>query len=142
VPYKGSGPAIIDLIAGRVAVYFPPVPSGIAQIQAGKLKAIAVTSLKRTSNLPATPTLNESGLAGYEAGSWYGVVAPPGTPAPIVRQLHAVSQKALQSPAMQERMKAQGLEPVGSSPTEFDAKIRRDVDKWRKVFRDANIVMQ
>jgi tripartite-type tricarboxylate transporter receptor subunit TctC len=142
VPYKGSGPAIIDLIAGRVAVYFPPVPSGITQIQAGKLKALAVTSLKRTSNLPAVPTLHESGLAGYEAGSWYGVVVPPGTPAAIVRQLHAVSQKALQTPVMQERMKAQGLEPVNSTPGEFDAKIRRDIDKWRKVFREANIVMQ
>jgi tripartite-type tricarboxylate transporter receptor subunit TctC len=142
VPYKGSGPALIDLIAGRVAVYFPPVPSGIAQIQAGRLKALAVTSLKRTGNLPGVPTLNESGLAGYEAGSWYGLVGPPGTPAPIVRQLHAVSRAALQSPAMRERMKVQGLEPVGSSPAEFDARIRRDIDKWRKVFRDANIVMQ
>lgn len=125
-----------------MGVYFPPVPSGIAQIQAGKLKAIAVTSLKRTGNLPGTPTLNESGLAGYEAGSWYGLVVPPGTPAPIVRQLHAMSQKALPSPAMRERMKVQGLEAVGSSPAEFDARIRRDIDKWRRVFRDANIVMQ
>ena len=142
VPYKGSGPAIIDLIAGRVSVYFPPIPSALTQITAGKLKPLAVTSLKRSSTAPNVPTLHESGLAGYEAGSWYGIVVPAGTPADVVNALHAASLKALQSPATLERMKAQGLESVGSSPAEFAAKIKRDIVKWGRVFKEANIVMQ
>ena len=141
-PYKGSAPALIDLIGGRTAVYFPPIPSGFPHIQSGKLKALAVTSLKRAQTLPAVPTLAESGLAGYEAGSWYGVILPKGTPSGIVGILHAACVKALQVSLTQERMKAQGLEPVGSSPSEFDAKIRRDIGRWRRVFKAANIVMQ
>ena len=142
VPYKGSGPAIIDLIAGRVTVYFPPIPSALPHILAGRLKPLAVTSGRRSTTAPAVPTLAESGLAGYEAGSWYGLVVPAGTPLSIVNVLHAASVKALQSPVIQERMKAQGLESVGSSPAEFGAKIQRDIEKWRRVFREANIVMQ
>ena len=142
VPYKGSGPAIIDLIAGRITVYFPPVPSALPHIQSGKLKALAVTGSKRSKTAPALPTIAESGVLGYEAGSWYGLVVPAGTPMNIVNTLHAASVKALQSPVTQDRMKAQGLESVGSSPAEFDAKIRRDIEKWRRVFREANIVMQ
>lgn len=142
VPYKGSGPAIVDLLGGRVAVYFPPVPSAMSHIQSGRLRPLAVTSAKRALTVPTVPTMAESGLAGFEAGSWYGVIVPAGVPAPIVRQLHAVSVKALQTPVMQDRMKAQGLEAVGSTPGEFDAKIRRDIVKWRKVFKEANIVMQ
>ena len=142
VPYKGSGPAIIDLIAGRITVYFPPVPSALPHIQSGKLKALAVTGSKRSKTAPALPTIAESGVSGYEAGSWYGLVVPAGTPMTIVNTLHAASVKALQSPVTQDRMKAQGLESVGSSPAEFDAKIRRDIEKWRRVFKEANIVMQ
>lgn len=142
VPYKGSGPAIIDLIGGRTTVYFPPVPSAFPHIQSGKLKALAVTSSKRSKTAPTIPTLAESGLAGYEAGSWYGLVVPKGTDSRIVDILHAASVKALRNPVTQDRMKAQGLEPVGSSPAELDAKIRRDIDKWRRVFKEANIVMQ
>jgi len=142
VPFKGSGPAIIDLIAGRVAVYFPPVPSAIAQIQAGRLKALAVTSLRPASNLPGVPTVHESGFPGFEAGSWYGLVVPPGTATQIVQRLLVASRDALQTSRVQERMKMQGLEAVGSTPAQFDAKIRRDIEKWRKVFREAKIVMQ
>ena len=142
VPYKGSGPAIIDLIGGRTTVYFPPIPSAFPHVQSGKLKALAVTGSKRSRTAPTIPTLAESGLTGYEAGSWYGVVVPKGTPLNIVSVLHAASVKALQLPVTQERMKTQGLEPVGSSPAEFDAKIRRDIVKWRRVFKEANIVMQ
>ena len=142
VPYKGSGPAIIDLIGGRTTVYFPPIPSAFPHIRSGKLKALAVTSSKRSKTAPTIPTLAESGLAGYEAGSWYGIIVPKGTPSNIVQVLHMASVKALQNPVTQERMKAQGLEPVGSSPVELDAKIKRDIEKWRRVFKAANIVMQ
>ena len=142
VPYKGSGPALIDLIAGRITVYFPPVPSALPHIASGKLKPLAVTGSKRSQTAPAIPTLAESGVAGYEAGSWYGLVVPSGTPIRIVEFLHAATVKALQMPATQDRMKAQGLESAGSSPAEFEAKIRRDIEKWRRVFRQANIVMQ
>lgn len=142
VPYKGSGPAIVDLIAGRVTVYFPPIPSALPHIVSGRLKPLAVTSSRRSTTTPAVPTLAESGLPGYEAGSWYGIVVPAGTPSGIINSLHAASLKALQSPVTQERMKVQGLESVGSSPAEFAAKIKRDIEKWRRVFREANIVMQ
>ena len=142
VPYKGSGPAIIDLIAGRISVYFPPIPSALPHILSGKLKALAVSGSKRSQTVPSLPTIAESGLNGYEAGSWYGLIVPAATPSNIVATLHAASVKTLQAPVMQERLKAQGLEPVGSSPAEFDTKIRRDIVKWRRVFKEANIVMQ
>ena len=142
VPYKGSGPAIIDLIGGRITVYFPPIPSAFPHIQSGKLKALAVTSSKRSKTAPALPTIAESGVPGYEAGSWYGLIVPAGTPMNIVNTLHAASVKALQIPVLQDRMKAQGLESVASAPAEFDAKIKRDIEKWRRVFKEANIVMQ
>jgi tripartite-type tricarboxylate transporter receptor subunit TctC len=142
VPYKGSGPAIIDVISGQIAVYFPPLPSGLPQVRAGKLKALAVTGSSRSLTAPTIPTVAESGLPGYEAGSWYGMVAPAGTPREIISVLHNASVRVLQSADTQERMKSQGLDPVGSSPAEFQAKIRRDIDKWRKVFQDANIKME
>ena len=142
VPYKGSGPAIIDLIAGRITVYFPPIPSALPHIQSGKLKALAVTGGKRSKTAPALPTIAESGVPGYEAGSWYGLIVPAGTPMNIVNTLHAASAKALQVPVLQDRMKAQGLAAVGSSPAEFNVKIKRDIEKWRRVFKEANIVMQ
>jgi tripartite-type tricarboxylate transporter receptor subunit TctC len=142
VPYKGSGPAIIDLIAGRITVYFPPVPSALPHIQSGKLKALAVGGGKRAQTVPALPTIAEAGLSGYEAGSWYGIVVPAATPSSIVTALHAASIKTLRVPLLLDRMKAQGLEPVGSSPAEFDARIKRDIVKWRRVFKEANIVMQ
>lgn len=142
VPYKGSGPAIIDVISGQIAVYFPPLPSGLPQVRAGKLKALAVTGSARSLAAPGIPTVAESGLAGYEAGSWYGMVAPARTPRDIINTLHSASVRVLQSADTQERMKSQGLDPVGSSPAEFEAKIKRDIDKWRKVFQEANIKME
>ena len=142
VPYKGSGPAIIDLIAGRITVYFPPIPSAMPHLQSRRLKALAVTGSKRSKTAPALPTIAESGVPGYEAGSWYGLIVPAGTPMKIVNTLHAASATALQVPVLQDRMKAQGLEAVGSPPAEFNAKIQRDIEKWRRVFKEANIVMQ
>ena len=142
VPYKGSGPAIIDLMADRVSVYFPPLPSGLPHVRAGKLKALAVTGSKPSLAAPGIPTIAQSGLAGYEAGSWYGLVAPPGIPSNIVGQLNAAVLKVLQSADMQERMKSQGLDAIGSSPAELETKVKNELAKWRRVFQAANIKME
>lgn len=142
VPYKGSGPAIIDLIAGQVTVYFPPLPSALPQVRSGKLKALAVSGSKRSLSAPGIPTISESGLPGYEAGSWYGLVAPAGIPRDIIDLLYRACIKVIQSSDTQERMKSQGLDPVASSPDAFEAKIKRDIKKWRKVFAEANIKME
>lgn len=142
VPYKGSGPAVIDVIAGQVAVYFPPLPSALPQVRAGKLKALAVSGSKRSLSAPVIPTISESGLPGYEAGSWYGLVAPAGTPRDIIDLLYRACIKVIQSSDTQGRMKSLGLDPVASSPEAFESKVKGDIEKWRKVFAEANIKME
>ena len=135
VPYKGSAPALTDLIGGQVQIMFDNLPSSLAQIKAGKLRAVAVTSLKRAPALPDVPTISESGLPGFEASSWFGVLAPAGTPAPIVARLNAEVNKWLQSPEGKEQLLAQGAEVAGGSPEQFVAHIRAETDKWAKVVK-------
>jgi len=143
VPYKGSAPAITDLIGGQVQVMFDNLPSSLQQIKAGKLRAIAVTSAQRSPALPDLPTIAESGLPGFEATSWFGVLAPAGTPPAIVNRLNAEINKWLQSPDGKEKLLAQGalIEPrgesvtAGGSPEQFAAFIRAETEKWAKVIK-------
>jgi tripartite-type tricarboxylate transporter receptor subunit TctC len=135
VPYKGSAPAISDLIGGQVQVMFDNLPSSLPQIKAGKLRAIAVTSLKRSPALPDIPTIAESGLPGFEASSWFGILAPAGTPAPVIAKINADVNKWLQSAEGREQLLAQGAEVAGGTPEQFAAHIRAETDKWAKVVK-------
>jgi len=135
VPYKGSAPALTDLIAGQVQVMFDNLPSSLPQIKAGKLHAIAVTSLQRAPALPDVPTMSESGLPGFEATSWFGVLGPAGTPPTVVAKLNGEVNKWLQTPQAREQLLAQGAQAAGGSPEQFAAFIRAETDKWAKVVK-------
>lgn len=135
VPYKGSSPALTDLIGGQVQVMFDNLPSSLPQIKGGKLRAIAVTSMARAPALPGVPTINESGLPGFEASSWFGILAPAGTPAPIVARINAEVNKWLQSSDAREKLLAQGAEAAGGSPEQFGGYMRSETEKWAKVVK-------
>lgn len=137
IPYKGGGPAVQDLIAGHVGLMFENMPSILPHVQAGRLRGIATTGPKRSPAIPELPTMIESGFAGFEAGSWYGIFAPAGTPPEIVERLHAEVVKALKTPEMQKQLSAQGADPVGNSPRQFADFIRAEIAKWAKVIRDS-----
>ncbi len=135
VPYKGSAPAITDLMGGQVQIMFDNLPSSLQQIKAGKLRAIAVTSLTRAPALPNVPTISESGLPGFEASAWFGVLAPAGTPPAVVAKINGEVNKWLQSADAREKLLAQGAEAAGGSPEKFAAFIRSETDKWAKVVK-------
>ena len=135
VPYKGSSPALTDLIGGQVQIMFDNLPSALPQIKGGRLRAIAVTSLKRAPVLPDIPTINESGLPGFEASSWFGMLAPAGTPAAIVARINAEVNKWLQSADAREKLLGQGAEAAGGSPEQFANHIRAESEKWAKVVK-------
>jgi tripartite-type tricarboxylate transporter receptor subunit TctC len=135
VPYKGSSPALTDLIGGQVQIMFDNLPSALPQIKGGKLRAVAVTSLKRAPALPDVPTINESGVPGFEASSWFGMLAPAGTPAPIVARINAEVNKWLQSADAREKLLSQGAEAAGGPPERFAAHIRAESEKWAKVVK-------
>jgi len=142
VPYKGSGPAITDLLGSQVESMMDQLTSSIEQIRNGRLKALAVTSLTRSPLLPNVPTLDESGVKGYEAGTYTGIFAPSGTPPAVVAKLHAALRKALANEGVRERYRGMGADVWEMSQAEFDAYVRADVEKWRKVAREANIVVE
>ena len=135
IPYKGSAPAVADLMAGQVQLMFDNLPSSIQQVRAGKLRAIAVTSLRRSPVLPDVPTIAESGLPGYEASSWFGMHAPAKTSKDIVNKLHATVAKALRTPEMIERFTSLGADPVGNTPEQFTEFVRDEIAKWAKVVK-------
>jgi len=135
IPYKGSAPAVTDLIGGQVQLMFDNLPSSIAQVKAGKLRPIAVTTLKRSPALPDVPTIAESGLPGYDASSWFGMHAPAGTPKDIISKIHGVVTKSLHTPEMMERLSTQGAQPVGNTPEEFTEFLRVEIAKWAKVVK-------
>ncbi len=136
IPYRGSGPALADLLAGAVDVMFDNLPSAMPHIQAGNLKAFAVTSAVRSAALPDVPTVAEAGnLPGFEASSWFGLLAPAGTPADIVGRLQQESAKALGLPAVKERLLAQGAIPSGNTPQEFAKLINDETVKWAAVVK-------
>jgi tripartite-type tricarboxylate transporter receptor subunit TctC len=138
VPYRGSGLALIDLMGGSMDLMFDNLPSAMPHIKSGKLKALAVTSATRSTALPELPSVAEAGgavLKGYEASSWFGLLAPAGTPADIVNRLQQETAKALGSPALKERLQAQGAIPSGNTPAEFAALIAAETAKWAKVVK-------
>ena len=139
VPYKGSGAAMPEVLAGNVQMTFDTIASAVPQIRAGRLRPLGVSALKRSSAIPEVPTIAEAGLAGYEAGSWFGFLAPARTPRGIVTKLHGEIVKAMKLPEVQERLATLGLDPVGNTPAQFGEQIRSDLAKWRKVVQAAGI---
>ncbi len=137
VPYKGGPPALTDLIAGQVAVMFETGPGALPHVRSGKLKGIAVGSLKRSSAAPDLPTVAESGVPGFDAVAWIAMVAPAGTPPPVIATLNAEIVKMLNLPDTKERFVALGAEPVGSKPEEFGAYMKAEIVKWGNVIRDS-----
>jgi tripartite-type tricarboxylate transporter receptor subunit TctC len=138
IPYRGSGPALLDLVGGNADVMFDNLPSSMQQIKGGKLKALAVTSSQRSPALPDVPTVEEAGgpaLKGYEASSWFGLLAPAGTPPEIVNRIQQEVAKALASPAVKEKLVAQGAIPSGNSPADFARLIDSEHTKWAKVVK-------
>lgn len=139
IPYRGSGPALTDLVAGQVNVMFDALGSSGPFMKAGKLRALAVTTARRSQSIPELPTVAESGVPGYEAMPWLGLVAPAGTPKPIVDRVHREVAQVLQEPEIRERFKGWGLDIIGNTPAEFASFIQRDVKQWERVIRGANI---
>lgn len=139
VPYKGSGPAVTDLIGGQVEYMFDSVTSARPHIESGKLRAIAVTTAKRSSALPGVPTIAESGLPGYELAPWFAVYMPAGTPQPIVMKINRALLDAMKLPAVQQRFAAIGAEPIGSTPQQLAKHLQAEMDKWGKVIRQRGI---
>jgi tripartite-type tricarboxylate transporter receptor subunit TctC len=139
IPYKGTAPGVVDLLAGQVLVMAPNVLTALPHIKSGKLRALAVTSAKRSEALPEVPTVAEAGVPGYDSTQWYGVLAPSGTPREIVARLHDAIVRALRDPEVGKRLAADGAEAVGSSPEEFAAFIKSESEKWAKVAAAAGI---
>lgn len=135
IPYKGAGPVVIDLVAGHLHVASMGLPSAMAMVQAGRLRPIAVTSVARTPTLPDVPTVQESGVAGYEVTSWYGVFAPAGTPGAIISKLHTELTGALKAPDVVQRLSTLGAEPSGKGPEEFGRYVREEINKWAGVVK-------
>ena len=135
VPYKGSSFALTDLLGGQVQLMFDNMPSALPHVKAGKLRALAVTSPKRSSALPDIPTMDEEGLKGFDATSWFGLLAPAGTPKDIIAKLNAAAVKALTTPEMRERLASQGAEAVGNTPEQFAAFIKAEIEKWAKIVK-------
>lgn len=139
VPYKGGGAAVTDLLAGQISMYFGTTPSTMPHVRTGRLRALGVTTARRTPAAPDVPTIAESGLPGYEQSAWHGLLAPAGTPEAIITKLHAEVVRALRSPDVAERFAVQGIDVIGSSPAEFAAFIRQDLAKYEKLVKTANI---
>lgn len=139
ITYRGSGPALIDVMGHQVDMTFDVVMTSLSYVKSGKLKALAITSKERSPLLPEVPTMDESGLPGYEAIVWFGVVGPAGIPTDVVRILNREIVKALGTPQIQKLLVDQGAVVVGGSPEEFKAKIKREADKWGKLIKEAGI---
>jgi tripartite-type tricarboxylate transporter receptor subunit TctC len=139
VPYNGVGPAMRELMGGQISLALAQTQAAIAHIQSGKLRAIASASANRLAILPDLPTVAESGHIGYEAVSWYALMAPAGTPKDILGRLSAESARAVQLPDIRERLNALGADPVGSTPDQLVATMRTESARWAKVIKVANI---
>ena len=138
IPYKGSGPALTDLLGGHVQIYFSSLPPAIGLVKEGKLRALGVTGLKRSNSFPDLPTVAEQGLPGFEAVLHYGIVAPAGTPRPIIDRLNAALSAALEDPKVRGHIATEGAEPLPTSPEEYVADIDREETKWSALVRKSN----
>ena len=142
VPYKGSGPAHLDLMGGQIQVMFDNLVALMPHFKSGKLRPIAVSTLKRSPQLPDVPTLSESGVKGFEAVAWFGMVAPPGTPKDVINKLNAEVVKALNTPELRQRLTDGGSEVIGNSPEEADRFLKSEIAKWGKVVKAAKITAE
>ena len=141
VPYKGSSQAITDLVSGHVTMLFDNAPSSMPFVQQGKLRAIAVTSTRRMPSLPDVPTIDESGVKGYESLSWSGIVAPAATPRPVIAKLNAAIERILAMPDVKKRFADLGVDAVGGPPEAFARQIRAESEKWGRIVKSANITL-
>jgi tripartite-type tricarboxylate transporter receptor subunit TctC len=139
IPYKGAAPAMIDVIGGRTQMAFGSIPSTITHLRSGKLRAVGVGAAQRNGLLPDVPTVSESGLPGYEAANWIGIVAPAGTPAPIVERLHKEISLMQESPETLKQFANEGADVIRMSPAEFGAFIASETAKWGRVVKQAGI---
>jgi tripartite-type tricarboxylate transporter receptor subunit TctC len=139
VPYKGLSPALTDLLSGQIQLMFSSTVAILPQVRAGRLRGLAITSVKRSAAMPEVPTVAEAGVAGYETASWYGVLAPAGTPRAIIEQLNREIARVVQMPDVRERLMSEGAEPAGGSPQEFAAHIKRELARWSQVIKQAKI---
>ena len=142
IPYKGSNPALMDALAGNVDLLVSSVPSAMAQVKAGKLRPLAVTSAKRSTSLPDVPTVAESGFKGFDMSTWYGLMMPAGTPAPVVNQMNDAVNKLLATPEMQKAIHDQGAEPLAMTPEAFTQQLQRDYQGMEKIVRDAGVKIE
>ena len=141
IPYKGSGPLTTDLLGGQVTMSFDTITPVLPHIQAGKLRPLAVTTAKRSSALPDVPTLAESGLPGFDIGTWFGVLAPAATPKPVIARLSEEMQRVIRSPEFKKRMAEIGAEPVGNTPEQMASQIKDDTEKFARLVRDAKVTI-
>lgn len=139
VPYKGTAPALVDLMGGRVQLFFAPVPTILEHVRAGKLKTLAVTTRQRFPALPDVPTIAEAGYSDYELLQWWGFMVPAGTPKEVIREQHAQIKKILDSAEMRERLAAMGAEPGGGGPEQFEALVREEIPRWARVVDAARL---
>ena len=142
VPYKGSAPAVVDLVAGNVQVGIPTMPAALPFVRSERLRALAVSTATRSPALPDLPTMQEAGVKGYEAALWTGILAPAGTPQPIVTRLHGEIVKIVAAPDVRESLARQGADPASSTPEQFAAYIQTELAKWAKVVQAANVRME
>jgi tripartite-type tricarboxylate transporter receptor subunit TctC len=138
IPYKGTGPALTDLLGGHVQIYFSSLPPAIGLVKEGKLRALGVTGLKRSGSFPDLATVAEQGLPGFEAVLHYGIVAPAGTPRPIIDKLNAALRAALDDPKVRSHIATEGAEPLPTSPEDYAADIDREETKWSALVRKSN----
>ena len=139
IAYKGGGPAVVDLMAGNVQIYFSTIPAALPQVKAGRLRALAVTSGKRVNEIRDIPTVSESGLPGFEVVAWFGMFAPGKTPQPIVKKLNGEIVRILGLPEVREKMSGQGLIPGGNTSEELGVFLKAEIAKWSKLIKEANI---
>jgi tripartite-type tricarboxylate transporter receptor subunit TctC len=137
VPYKGAAQALTDVISGNVDLYMSSVPTLLGQIKQGKLRPLAVTSAKRVDDLPNVPTINESGYKGFDAVTWFGLLAPAGTPKDVIARLNAEFNKALQQPELRKKLGDEGADAAGGTPEQFAALIKEEIPRWGKVVKDS-----
>ncbi len=142
VPYKGASLGMTDVMTGQVQMMFTGIPTALAQVRAGRLRALCVTTSRRAQVLPDVPTVSEGGLAGYEVAPWWGVLAPAGTPADVIRKLNTDIAQALKEEVLKQQFAAQGAEPLSETPAQFARALKAEFDKWGKVVRDAGVRIQ
>jgi tripartite-type tricarboxylate transporter receptor subunit TctC len=142
IPYKGAAPATIDVVAGHVSIMFNNMLSAVPHVKSGRLRALGVTTRKRSSALPEVPTIDESGVKGYEVSGWYGVLAPAGLPADVLGRLNSEINRGIRQPEVVKRLAAEGMDAVGSTPDEFTQRMQREIAKWAGVVKAAGITAE